>query len=146
MLVKVVLSYYMEGEHSQGAKALLGCQSEGLLLGGATGDHELAFGETGQPLTLRKRGRAGPRFPSRAGVFRCALKACGPEVGCPMGVKGKSCGVLGPPGYPGVDSASARTLCPRMPLGDGRPSLDRAVDAPAWQDVPAWDGNRGLAL
>ena len=27
-----------------------------------------------------------------------------------------------------------------MPLGDGWPSLDRAVDAPALQDVPAWDG------
>jgi len=27
-----------------------------------------------------------------------------------------------------------------MPLGDGWSSLDRAVDAPALQDVPAWDG------
>jgi hypothetical protein len=32
-----------------------------------------------------------------------------------------------------------------MPLGDGWPSLVRAVDAPAVQDVPAWDGTCGLA-
>jgi hypothetical protein len=30
--------------------------------------------------------------------------------------------------------------CPWMPLGDGWPSQVRAVDAPATQDVPAWEG------
>jgi hypothetical protein len=32
------------------------------------------------------------------------------------------------------------------PLVDGWPSRVRAVDAPAWQDVPAWEGKCGLAL
>lgn len=44
-------------------------------------------------------------------------------------------------GMTDVDSArafasGARGCC----LGDGWPSRDRAVDAPALQDVPAWDG------
>jgi hypothetical protein len=46
----------------------------------------------------------------------------------------------------GVDSARALARCPRMPLGDGWPSRVRAVDAPALQDVPAWEGKCGLAL
>jgi hypothetical protein len=52
--------------------------------------------------------------------------------------------VLGPPG----DRRRLRldrSCCPQMPLGDGWPSLVRAVDAPAVQDVPAWDGTCGLA-
>lgn len=86
MLVKVVLSYYMEGEHSQGAK------------------HSKGISPTD---ARRSKGR---------------------RVGCWDRWE------------TGVDSASARNLCPLMPLGDGWPSLDRAVDEPALQDVPAWDG------
>ena len=51
-------------------------------------------------------------------------------------------GALGPPGHPGVDSALPRLpRAPATPLGDGWPSHVRAVDAPALQDVPAWEGN-----
>jgi hypothetical protein len=39
---------------------------------------------------------------------------------------------------------SSLTVC-RVRFGDGWPSLVRAVDAPAVQDVPAWDGTTGLA-
>ena len=46
----------------------------------------------------------------------------------------------------GVDSTWTRTRRLRMPLGDGWPSRVRAVDAPALQDVPAWEGKCGLAL
>jgi len=45
----------------------------------------------------------------------------------------------------GVDSALRAMACACGFLGDGWPSQVRAVDAPASQDVPAWERDRGLA-
>ena len=90
--------------------------------------------ETGRPLTLSER----------AGLL-CRLEGCCREdrclnVGALGCLEGEHLGA-GTVGMTDVDSAwvfasGARGCC----LGDGWPSRDRAVDAPALQDVPAWDG------
>ena len=46
----------------------------------------------------------------------------------------------GTAGRPASTPPPRSARCPRMPLGDGWPSRVRAVDAPALQDVPAWEG------
>ena len=68
MLVKVGLSYYMEGEHRQGV-SLTRVSAWGLELGGVRGDRVRVVVETaGRPLTLRKRGRAGLKSPAASWV------------------------------------------------------------------------------
>jgi hypothetical protein len=77
--------------------------------------------------------RSPPRWPRSLGD------------GCLMGVWGNAPGCWD-------RREDRRRLCPEAfpdtcgtTLGDGWPSQVRAVDAPALQDVPAWEGKCGLA-
>ena len=93
---------------------------------------------TGVPLTPRKRGTGAPlTLPRRAGpptALKAALLPRGTDARSP------NVGVAWVPGRfsePSTTVPGDALLCC---LGDGWPSRDRAVDAPALQDVPAWDG------
>ena len=129
MLVKVVLSYYMEGEHSQGAKQLLGLPVWELPAWGV----ERRTGRTGGRGRARPSGRTrtpvgdAPLMlpPQRAGWFGgLATERWKRSVICVIGCWDRW--------ETGVDSARNREpSLPPTPLGDGWPSQVRAVDAPA---------------
>ena len=146
MLVKVVLSYYMEGEHSQGANQSKGVWSGGewsLLKGGGRGaaGHVLTCGRVAVLGPLR-----GPARKTRRTLARRALLCCraerrrredrSPDADWCAGVEEVTLGA-------GTAGNTWRRLRPGRPLpterrlGDGWPPQVRAVDAPAPQDVPA---------
>jgi hypothetical protein len=141
VLVKVGLSYYMEGEHSQGAKYSKGVSLGAACLGGGNG-RERSDGEDGYAFDSVTRVGFGQTPDCERGPEpsqeRVAVKA-----GARRAIRDATW-VLGPPGDR-RRLCPDRSCCPLMPLGDGWPSLVRAVDAPAVQDVPAWDGTCGLA-
>ena len=136
MLVNVGLSYYMEGEHRQGVSSTR-VFARGLPAGGCADGHvRPAVDAVCGLLTPSRDGpvlsdplRTGPTRLEGSVVVRADARRA-EQVGFECWDRRET----------DVDSARVRWLRSWLPLGDGWPSRDLAVDAPAWQDGPARDG------
>src|SRR6202000_25748 len=155
MLVKVGLSYYMEGEHRQ-VQDFQGCWIRGLMLGGGAWWPCASDGDgTGKPLTPRKRGTGGPlTLPERSGPLLSILEGCCREDRCPnVGVclgarKGKCLGCWDRRDARRRLRPGARFWRLRMLLGGtaGRPGAERLMRLPCRMcplGMGSWPGSRG---